>query len=57
MIGDTTMDVRAGRRAGALAVGVLSGVGTRQELVRAGADLILERAEQLLDYLPQASKS
>jgi phosphoglycolate phosphatase-like HAD superfamily hydrolase len=52
MIGDTTMDVLAARRAGALAVAVLSGFGSRRELERAKADLILDRAEQLLDLLP-----
>lgn len=52
MIGDTTMDIRAARRAGVFAVGVLSGFGDRRELERAGAQLILERAEQLLAYLP-----
>lgn len=52
MVGDTTMDVRAARRAGAIAVGVLSGYATREELERAGAHLILGRAVELLDYLP-----
>jgi len=55
MVGDTTMDIRSARRAGAFAVGVLSGFGEREELERAGAHLILDRAEQLLDYLPQNS--
>jgi phosphoglycolate phosphatase len=52
MVGDTTMDVRAARSAGAYAVGVLSGYGLREELEDAGAHLILDRAEQLLPYLP-----
>jgi HAD superfamily hydrolase (TIGR01509 family) len=52
MVGDTTMDIRAGRGAGAYAVGVLSGYGLREELESAGAHLVLERAEQLLEYLP-----
>jgi len=52
MVGDTTMDVRAARRAGAFAVGVTSGFGTRDELERAGAHLVLDRAVQLLDHLP-----
>ena len=51
MVGDTTMDVRAAKRAGAVAVAVLSGFGERRELERAGADLVLDRAEQLLAYL------
>ncbi|MFP3896094.1 MAG: HAD family hydrolase [Anaerolineales bacterium] len=52
MVGDTALDVRSARRAGAYAVGVLSGFDHRYELERAGAHLILERAVQLLDYLP-----
>ncbi|MEA3406689.1 MAG: HAD-IA family hydrolase [Chloroflexota bacterium] len=52
MVGDTAVDVRAARGAGAYAVAVLSGFGQRQELERAGAHLVLERAVQLLDYLP-----
>jgi phosphoglycolate phosphatase-like HAD superfamily hydrolase len=52
MIGDTVPDMRAARRAGAIAVGVLSGFGERPELERAGAQLILERAAQILDYFP-----
>jgi N-acetyl-D-muramate 6-phosphate phosphatase len=52
MVGDTMADVRSARRAGAFAVAVLSGFGERRELEHAGAQLILERAVQLLDYLP-----
>ena len=51
MVGDTGMDIRSARRAGAYAVGVLSGVGARAELERAGAHLILECASRLLDHL------
>ncbi len=42
MIGDTPVDILAGRRAGAQTVGVLCGFGQRGELERSGADLILE---------------
>ena len=41
MIGDTTVDIRAGIAAGAQTVGVLCGFGRRNELERAGADLII----------------
>ena len=51
MVGDTMMDVRAARRAKAYAVGVLCGFGDRKELERAKAQMILERPEQLLEYL------
>ncbi len=56
MVGDTGLDVRSARRAGAYAVGVLSGFDHREELERAGAHLIVERAVQLLDYLPSQQK-
>lgn len=48
MIGDTVNDILAARRAGAFAIGVLSGFGERRELERAGADLILDRAADML---------
>jgi HAD superfamily hydrolase (TIGR01549 family) len=41
MIGDTTVDMRAGKAAGAQTVGVLCGFGEEDELRRLGADLIL----------------
>lgn len=47
MIGDTTVDIRAGRNAGAQTVGVLCGFGEEEELSRAGADVILETTTDL----------
>ena len=47
MVGDTRMDVLAGKRAGAQMVAVLCGFGERRELARAGADLILENTADL----------
>ena len=51
MIGDTTVDIRAGRAAGAQTVGVLCGFGQEGELIRAGADLIRPTTAALADYL------
>jgi len=51
MIGDTTVDIRAGKAAGAQTVGVLCGFGNRKELERAGADLVLECTADLADVL------
>lgn len=48
MVGDTTMDVLAGRRAGAWTTAVLCGFGERPELERAGAHLILNSTAELL---------
>lgn len=47
MIGDTTVDMRAGRAAGAQTVGVLCGFGEEAELRKRGADLILETTATL----------
>jgi len=51
MIGDTTVDIRAGRSAGAQTVGVLCGFGEENELRKMGADLILESTPKLADIL------
>ncbi len=51
MIGDTTVDIRAGNSAGAQAVGVLCGFGEESELKKMGADLILQDTTKLLDVL------
>ena len=51
MVGDTTVDIRAGKAAGAQTVGVLCGFGRERELIRAGADLILPHTADLMDVL------
>jgi phosphoglycolate phosphatase-like HAD superfamily hydrolase len=51
MIGDTTVDIRAGKAAGAQTVGVLSGFGSERELRKAGADLILDSVAMLPEAL------
>jgi N-acetyl-D-muramate 6-phosphate phosphatase len=51
MIGDTTVDMRAGKAAGAQTVGVLCGFGEEPELRRKGADLILGSTGVLTDVL------
>ena len=50
-VGDTELDVLAGRRAGVYSIGVLSGFGMREELERAQADLILPSVAELPAYL------
>jgi predicted PurR-regulated permease PerM/phosphoglycolate phosphatase-like HAD superfamily hydrolase len=52
VVGDTTVDVLAAKRAGALAVAVLCGLGERSELERLGPDLVLETTACLADHLP-----
>jgi N-acetyl-D-muramate 6-phosphate phosphatase len=51
MVGDTTVDILAGKSAGAQTVGVLCGFGERLELEQAGANLILEATPQVMDVL------
>ena len=51
MVGDTTVDVLAGKRAGAQTIGLLCGFGQRAELEHAGANLILDHTTQLADVL------
>jgi N-acetyl-D-muramate 6-phosphate phosphatase len=51
MIGDTTVDIRAGKAAGAQTVGVLCGYGEEPELRRQGADLILPGTADLREVL------
>jgi len=54
MIGDTTIDMRTGKAAGAQTVGVLCGFGTEDELRATGADLILRTTSDLLQVLQPA---
>lgn len=56
MIGDTTVDIRAGKSAGAQTVGVLCGFGEKEELLRFGADLILETTGELGELLLNKAK-
>jgi HAD superfamily hydrolase (TIGR01509 family) len=51
MVGDTTVDMRAGRAAGAQNVGVLCGFGEKDELLNYGADLILTNTSDLVQVL------
>jgi len=51
MIGDTTVDMRAGKAAGAQTVGVLCGFGEEGELRKLGADYILKSTSDLPDIL------
>jgi len=51
MVGETTVDIRAGKAAGAQSVGVLCGFGEKNELKKTGADLILPNTANLTDIL------
>ena len=52
MVGDTTVDIKSARRAGAWSIGVLCGFGEQAELERAGAHMILPATAELHGCLP-----
>lgn len=52
MVGDHPMDMRVGREAGTLTIGVLTGYAGADALADAGADLIIESAADITRYLP-----
>jgi phosphoglycolate phosphatase-like HAD superfamily hydrolase len=54
MIGDTTVDILSGTRAGAQTIGVLCGFGERAELEHTGANLILDTTAELGPVLAAA---
>ncbi len=47
MVGDTPVDIRAGCAAGTQTLGVLCGFGEHDELLRSGADLVLDSTANL----------
>lgn len=51
MVGDHPMDIRTGREAGLHTIGVLSGYSPAEALHRAGADLLLDSAADILGIL------
>jgi HAD superfamily hydrolase (TIGR01549 family) len=53
MVGDTTVDIRAGKASGAQAVGVLCGFGEERELRQRGADMILATTPELVQVLEE----
>jgi HAD superfamily hydrolase (TIGR01509 family) len=53
MVGDTPVDIRAGRAAKAQTVGVLCGFGEEPELRRYGADMILSNTAELVHLLKE----
>jgi len=51
VVGDSTVDIEAGRAAGAKTVAVLSGIFSRDELKKEKPDLILASVRKLPDFL------
>lgn len=48
MIGDRFYDIEGGKSCGTSTIGVLYGYGTREELLNAGADYVVEKPEEIL---------
>jgi phosphoglycolate phosphatase-like HAD superfamily hydrolase len=57
MIGDTTVDIIAGKSAGAQTAAVLCGFGERNELHESGADIILDTTSMLPELLLSSNRS
>jgi len=53
MVGDTTVDIRAGKAAGTQTIGVLCGFGEEKELRDCGADMILTMTSELAEVLKE----
>ncbi len=51
MVGDRHSDIAGGQECGLFSVGVTWGYGQRAELVEAGADVLIDRPEELLELL------
>jgi phosphoglycolate phosphatase-like HAD superfamily hydrolase len=51
MVGDTIVDILAGKAAGMRTIGVLCGFGTQKELNKAAADYILPSPVDLISLL------
>jgi phosphoglycolate phosphatase len=52
MVGDHPMDIKIGKGLGAFTVGVLSGYSSSDDLLEAGADLIIAKAADIVGILP-----
>jgi HAD superfamily hydrolase (TIGR01509 family) len=53
-VGDSVVDVRAGKNAGTKTVAVLSGIFSREDLQKENPDLIIESVKDLPDHLEDA---
>jgi len=51
MVGDHPIDIEVGKRLGTMTIGVLTGYYNRQGLEEAGADMIIDSAANILEYV------
>jgi phosphoglycolate phosphatase len=56
MVGDTTFDINMAKNAGAKAIGVSWGYHETEELLGAGADLVVDSYDELFDVLQRMSR-
>jgi len=52
MVGDHPMDIRLGLEVGTMAIGVLTGHSDRQKLLSSGAEMILDKAADMMALFP-----
>jgi HAD superfamily hydrolase (TIGR01509 family) len=52
-IGDSRLDVRAGKKAGLLTVGIQNGVAGKELLAEEGPDYMVDEISELLSHLPE----
>jgi phosphoglycolate phosphatase-like HAD superfamily hydrolase len=52
-VGDSRLDIRAGKKAGLLTVGIQTGVAGKELLVTEGPDRIVGEVSELLNYLDE----
>jgi len=50
-VGDTVSDIKAAKNANCLAVGVTTGTCTREQLLEAGADKVIDNLKEILDLV------
>jgi phosphoglycolate phosphatase len=53
MVGDHPIDIKTGKNAGLFTVGVLTGNSSEHDLMKAGADMIIDSASDLLMIIPE----
>jgi HAD superfamily hydrolase (TIGR01509 family) len=56
-VGDSRLDIRAGKKAGLLTVGIRTGVAGKELLIQEGADYIAGEVSELLHYLSELHKN
>jgi HAD superfamily hydrolase (TIGR01509 family) len=56
-VGDSRLDMRAGKKAGLLTAGIVSGVAGKESLIKEGPDYILGEVSELLNYLSELEEN